>query len=392
MDCKQFFKYFIENNSTHTITAGLQHSVFNANINVSEIVRTILQKFGFENINCQKSGLPIMGESRAAKKISYKSGFDIMLNNLLTIINYEFAKYILFAINGKKVLEAIIENSKLDEINNYQSLLNNVIHWTNLFDKMNFKFDFKNFNDQIISVPFYKVHQTLNINDILNFIIEDLSSDKLKMSEFIDTKEIVLQTLDLIVDNCSQTIYAFNTIEGLILHLGVLDIGYSGSFIELINHLYISNPNYENVVKKYEMKNLFDNDLKPNLINYFKHLLENISNLHPDIVINMSETLLDRLVTIILNYYVTIGLNMRETYFITLGFGKESRIHFETVYRSIVQSKCNYHYLTQSQKVILHYALLTSDSITKTLSLIKNDDTKSNGSKQDDTADDYDNN
>ena len=376
MNARKFITHFIRNNQIHTIKDSFQQSQFNCNsIKISEIVKTILLKYEYADLECQQNGMPGDKISLEAKKMSYCTNFDILIDNILGVFGYEFCKYILFKINGVNILNKYINliNTKSNNFNTFEELVKNFM---TLFSSMNFKIkDQKKFETECKKTNFYSRHNTIQINDIFKGINKDIFTERNNIINFMEIKNGSLEILRVILNNVYNDKIVINTINELILEFGALDIdiGYNGSFFQLATKLYESNPYNDEILVKYELKTKINQTYILNLNQWFKNMIEKILKLYPNITLVIEEGLLTYLTNVIIDYIIFFGHNLAILYNITLGFEKASRIHFKTLYNAIMLTVPKYEDYTPSQKTLIHYVLLNKNSIQKSIEIVENE-------------------
>lgn len=387
MNARKFFTHFIQNNQLDSIRDSFQQSQFNCNsIKISEIVKTILLKYEYADLECQQNGMPGDKISLEDKKMSYCTNFDILIDNMLGVFGYEFCKYILFKINGINILNKYLNmiNVKSNSFNSFEDYIKNFM---TLFSSMNFKIkDQKKFEEDCKKTKFYLKHKSIQINDIFKGINKDIFCERNNIINFMEIKNGSLEILRVILNNVYNNKIVINTLNELILDFGSLDIdiGYNGSFIRLATRLYETNPYNDEVLMKYELKTKINQTYLLNLNQWFKNMIEKILKLYPDITLVIEEGLLSYLINVIIDYFIFFGHNLAILYNITLGFEKASRIHFKTLYNAILLTVPKYEDYTPSQKTLIHYILLNRNSIQKSIEMVENE--MKNANKKEDNS------
>ena len=94
-----------------------------------------------------------------------------------------------------------------------------------------------------------------------------------------------------------------------------------------------------------------------------------ISEKCPDYTINLNKDFKEQLINIVIDYFICFGINIAEYYNIIMNFEKTCRIHFKTIYHSILMCKVKYTDYTPSQKTLIHYSLLSSVSLLKSIEI-----------------------
>ena len=122
---------------------------------------------------------------------------------------------------------------------------------------------------------------------------------------------------------------------------------------------------------QFELKSMINQDIIPNMNLYFEKLLKDINDLHQDFKINLTEDFKFYIINIIIDYFINFGIKLSEYYNIIRNFDKTCRIHFKTIYHTILMNCPKYKFLTESQKTVIHYSILTQNNIEKALKLLK---------------------
>jgi hypothetical protein len=373
MNSRKFFTHFIENDKTDIIKNGFQQSQFNcSSIKISDIIKTILLKYEYGDLGCQQNGMPADKSLIESKKMSYCTNFDIIIDNILGLFGYEFCKYILFKINGTILLNKYLNIIKT-ECNNYSSFEEMLHNFITIFTSMNFKIkDQRKFEADCKQTSFYLKHNTILINEIFKGINKDIFTERNNIINFNEIKNGSLEILHVIIDNVCTEKVVINTLNELIIEFGNMDVdvGYSGSFIQIATKLYENTPFTDEVLSKYELKTKINQSYFQNLNQWFKNMIERILKLYPNITLIIDDGLINYLINIIVDYFIYLGHNMAILYNITLGFEKASRIHFKTIYNAIMITISKYDDYTPSQKTILHYVLLNRNNIQKSIEMI----------------------
>lgn len=374
MNARKFFTHFIQNKQTDIIKNSFQQSQFNCtSIKISDIVKTILLKYEYGDLGCQQNGMPGDKSLIDSKKMSYCTNFDILIDNILGVFGYEFCKYILFKINGVSILHKYLDmiNTECNNFNIFEDYIKNFIV---LFSSMNFKFkNHKNFENECKQTKFYLKHNTIQIDEIFKGIHRDIFNERNNIINFNEIKKGSLEILTIILNNVYNDKIIINTLNELIIEFNDLDIdiGYSGSFIQMATKLYETNPYNDEILTKYELKSKINQSYTLNLNQWFKNMIEKILKLYPDIILNIDDGLLNYLTNIIIDYFIFLGHNLAILYNNTLGFEKASRIHFKTLYNAVMLTVSKYDDYTPSQKTLIHYVLMNRNNIQKSIEMIE---------------------
>lgn len=369
MNCEDFLNYFISTKSENTIKYGLQHSEFVTNVNIHNLIKNILMKYSYSDIHCQQNGMPVTKKT-VVKKVSFCTSFDTLIDNLLILFGYEFSKYILYRINSKHLLKKLLVEINNEKINNYASLTDHLKLFIKIFNKANLHLTDK-FLEEYHKTAFYYCYKS--DKNIFELLLNDINTQSKCVSNFIETKKMIQLILKLILSNSTfeKKEIVINSINDLIFETEFLDVGYEGSFLRLADDLYNENRNNEQFIIQFELKSMINQDIIPNMNLYFEKLLKDINDLHQDFKINLTEDFKFYIINIIIDYFINFGIKLSEYYNIIRNFDKTCRIHFKTIYHTILMNCPKYKFLTESQKTVIHYSILTQNNIEKALKLLK---------------------
>lgn len=384
MDCRQFFETCISKNKLHVIKNGFQFSDFNPpNVKIFEIVRSIINNYDYEFLKCQQNGIPLDKIVNPDKKMSYCTGFDIIINNLLGIYGYEFSKYIMMRINAKHILTDYLKIVD-SEINNFQTLQLYVENFVKLFVSMNIKItNYSKFEEEYAETSFGKRHQVSGVDEIFKCIFSDIHKEFNNITSLEEIKLASIETLNLIIKHTSQSKIVINTLNDLVIDFGDIDIdiGYKDSFLLIAETLYKYGNCTDELLIKYDLKNKIT-QFNKNIEQWLNNLVEKIINMYPEIKININAGLITYIGEILIDWFINLGINIAILYNITINFEKASRIHFKTIFNAILMNVPKYKSYNPSQLTLIHYVLLNKLSIQKTLKIIDPEQVKKKGRKQ----------
>lgn len=368
MDCEQFIKYFITTNSLDSICHGFQQSMFNPNIDIYKLFKKIISTYEYSDVKCQQSGIPI--EKRVPdKNPSYCTDTDIRINNILTIFCYEFVKYVMIKTNGEALLSRLGKNISADD--NFVKLKNHFNLWIKIYRSSGMYIDnWDKFNKAYKKTLFYGCHKVDSIDKIFESMGCDIDSKCDKTFEFLEVKKMTMTLFELIL-KCSSDAKTINlfTLGDLIIDIKELDVGYNGSFFQMANDLYESCPDNSKFIDAFGLRSIINTDIVPNLSIQFDKLLMMIQKLQPEYTVILDNGLKQILINIIIDFYISFSINLAETYNNMLSFEKTNRIHFKTLFGVLVTNKVKYSSFEESQKTLLHYALLIPKDIAKAIKI-----------------------
>ena len=195
----------------------------------------------------------------------------------------------------------------------------------------------------------------------------------------IEIKEESINILKLILNfSCKiNKNITINSIDDLIIdNLNEFDIGYQGSFLKIWKKYYESNPKNDEIIIKYDLKFVLD-ELVQRISDYFTQLLIKIKSMYPDCEIEFTCNFLNEIINIIFDFYIHLGIEMAEEYAINKCFGQSSKMHFKTLFVSLKRLIVKNENFNDSQLLLMHYTLLTSEKLIKFISepvKVDNDD------------------
>lgn len=384
MDSRKFFEHFNSNDKLGIIKNGFQFSDFNPppNIKIYEIVRSVINNYGYELLRCQQNGIPLDKNLNVEKKMSYCTGFDILISNLLGIYGYEFCKYILFKINFKNVLNNYIKiiEEKSVNFNTLQLYLENFVK---LYMSMKIRIiNFDKFEEDYLKTVFGNKHRSTDISEIFREMFSDIQRQYSDIINFEEIKLAILDVLRIVIKHAITTKITINTLDDLIVNFGNIDIdiGYRDSFLRIAEIMYKNGNCPDDILIEYDLKNKINQFVK-NIEQWLNNLIDNIAKLYPTIKLNVDPGLLTYVSEILIDWFINLSINIATLYNITINFEKASRIHFKTIYNAIIINTPKYIYYNPSQLTLIHYALLSKNSITKTLTLLNKSNDKKKGKK-----------
>jgi len=364
VDISAFFDFYIKNSKFDIIKYGFEKSEFNKNIPFHKICQIMLEKRTYSLYNLALTGLPRKYNNK--QKITFDKSFDLLIDNLQVIFNYEISKYILFRINSDYLLKRIrceIENDNSnDELIEYFKL------FFNIYNKFEYKvIDQINFSKEIKKTQFYDKHRTDNISGVINGINKDLdalSACNINMVHQICETSIKLLDIILKYSKKSENI-VINSIDDLIINnLKKFDICYEGSFLRLWKRYYESNPNNDEIIKEYNMEIVL-NELMININDTFIQIKKSINEVQPMYNIEFTDNFMNEIINIIFDFYIHLGIEMAKEHALNKCFAQSSKMHFKTLYTTLLRLLVKGDAYTESQLLVLHYALLTSDKLIK---------------------------
>lgn len=387
VDIESFLRYHIINNRFDIIKYGIEKSEFNPGIPFHTICQIMLEQREYSLFNLSLTGLPRKFNNK--QKITFDKSFDLVVDNIQSIFNYEISKYLLFQINSDILLNRIIDKIATDGIQ-LKNMKQYFKLWLTIYNKYKYRLiddsidgnKLNEFMSKIEQTPFYQKHKPIknSVSSILSGIMDDLNelNDKV-LSTIIEIKEVSLNILKLVMEYSikQSTNITINSIDDLIIdstdnvQLNEFDVGYQGSFLKLWRNYYLSNPNNSKIIKEYKLENTI-NELSTRLYDYYINLIMMFKKLHPTYEIEFTQKFILELFNIIIDFYIHLGMEMAEEHAENKCFAQSSKMHFKTLFVSLKRIIAKNETYDESQLLVLHYVLLTSEKLNKAYEDIKN--------------------
>jgi hypothetical protein len=376
VDIESFLKYYMNNNRYSSIKYGIEKSEFNPGVPFHSICQAMLERREYSLFNLSLTGLPRKYNNK--QKITFDKSFDLVVDNIQAIFNYELSKYLLFNINSDALLNRIIDKISSDDLQ-LKNIKQYFKLWRIIYNKYKYKLDenkLDEFIQKIEQTPFYEKHNIVkgSISNILSGIIDDLNDlDNKVLSTVIEIKEVSLNILKLIMEYSikSSNNITIDDIDDLIIDdLNEFDIGYQGSFLKLWKNYYLSNPNNLKIIKEYKLEALI-NELSQKMFDYYVNLILMFKRIHPTYEIEFTQKFIVEMLNIIIDFYIHLGMEMAEEHAENKCFAQSSKMHFKTLFVSLKRIIPKNEIFNESQLLLIHYTLLTSEKLNKAYEDIK---------------------
>ena len=376
VDIESFLKYYINNNRYSSIKYGIEKSEFNPGVPFHSICQAMLERREYSLFNLSLTGLPRKYNNK--QKITFDKSFDLVVDNIQAIFNYELSKYILFNINSDALLNRIIDKISSDDLQ-LKNIKQYFKLWRVIYNKYKYKLNenkLDEFIQKIEQTPFYEKHNIVkgSISNILSGIIDDLNDlDNKVLSTVIEIKEVSLNILKLIMEYSikSSNNITIDSIDDLIIDdLNEFDVGYQGSFLKLWKNYYLSNPNNLKIIKEYKLETLI-NELSQKMFDYYVNLILMFKRIHPTYEIEFTQKFIVEMLNVIIDFYIHLGMEMAEEHAENKCFAQSSKMHFKTLFVSLKRIVPKNETFNESQLLLIHYALLTSEKLNKAYEDIK---------------------
>lgn len=337
-------KFFIENRNIQSVsTSFLTEKIPKFGLLITEILNQSCPKL----LNNTYDGLPSKDRST---KASFCKEFDIKIENLMALFNYEFCYLVISKINVKTICLNLLRDGKFDEcMNTYET------------SEMKFM-NSKKFQSEFQKTKFYQFHfedSRIDIDSnvlrqsILSKIKDDLKMAKIDIENSDDIYQNAQTILNLLIEDSSVNLKINISIKDLL----------TTKFFSIAGNL---RNNYEKIIEQYGLKKTIDENIISNLATVnFPFLITKINQIYPKFSIKYDE----RMLTMIVNYFIELGLQFQREIFILVNYGKSSRVRFESIFRAV--TSIPYSRLNSEHYTFIHYILFTNSDISKGLELTK---------------------
>lgn len=423
MDLRQFITVHKNNGTIDSIIDGFEKSTFvEPNTDTSTLIKSILsalisdaegekQKI-YNQLQSGGLGNNKSEKTEISKKQSFCTEFNQMVVNILSLLGFEFSKYLFVLIGAKCMI--IQEVKEISESQDYETILKHVINiknFMNLGDCGAMEQDLSEYEPPIdIDDEFYDVYgesddfdEKRNYaeievsnrkNQIFNKIINNIK--RLIKSEnvlsFEEDRQEWYATLTEMIDHMILRTYHVNSVDDLCLNLSDLNVCYDKSFIKMFEILYkesFADIPYELWTSYKPHIRYIENELKldikcgkylTNFNKYFhkvydetlKSVLEVVDQsdiLKVDITDKMYELLSD----ITFNLYVNISKKIACNQLTHAYFGKSTRIQFIQMFQALMDCSPRFYVFSKSQRMTLHYILLSKRAINDSIAIVNGD-------------------
>lgn len=387
VDIESFLRYHMVTNRFDTIKYGIEKSEFNPGIPFHTICQMMLEQREYSLFNLSLTGLPRKFNNK--QKITFDKSFDLVVDNIQAVFNYEISKYLLFQINSDALLTRIINKIATDGVQ-LKNMKQYFKLWLLIYNKYKYRLNndddkLNEFMSKIEQTPFYQKHKVNknSVSSILSGIMDDLNELDADgrtaiLSTIVEVKEVSLNVLKLVMEYSvkQSNNITIDSINDLIIdsedgiQLNEFDVGYQGSFLKLWRNYYLSNQNNSKIIREYKLENII-NELSARLYDYYIKLIQTFKNLHPEYEIEFTQKFIIELFNVIFDFYIHLGMEMAEEHAENKCFAQSSKMHFKTLFVSLKRIIAKNESYDESQLLVLHYALLTSEKLNKAYEDIK---------------------
>lgn len=368
-------EFFFRN--THNIASFGSSFLNDKSPQIYKIFKEVFEQIAIPSLNNKQNGFPTL---ESAKKPSFCSDFSTRFNNLFGFFNYEFCYMVIKKINIKKCLYNLIKEQQIkNAIMLYNSsklkFLNSPSFRTRFKETDFYNFHFCNEDIQRISDIQENVQEnnSSNINNVLN--VPNIRENVLDIQPDLLRKMIFDK---IIGDIANATIHTREDVyneSSKVLRL-IIDDSIENRNIKITSDDFISTPffrtasrlqlNFEHIKTTLNLHGLINDELKPNMRDVnFSYLIDLIKNNFEGYTISYDAKMLD----IIINYFIELSITLHREIIMIVGFEKSSRIQLVHILKSV--ANIPYANLKPDQMQAIHYALFTSDDISKGYELVQ---------------------
>lgn len=404
MDLRNFIEVNMEEGYIGSVLGGAESSMFHPmSVDASALIKKLLDISDADKLQIIYSQLQSGGISETQlnmgfirKKLSFCTDFSTIINNILTMLGYDFAKH-LIALNTLNLrLESLV-----NEIRNAKSYeqCKCLIHYV--------------YN--ILSLDIFEITDEF---DVTIYETPDISYTKNIPTSKISFLEIVLENIDKLITMKNKALinkdrtnwanmlsdlirhmkineYIVDSIDDLCIILGDYDVGYKGSFLRQFNTLY--NENYADVPptiltdeyienKKPHIEMLLSVDFENyrNYLHGFNKYFRNVYKLcytnvcekelqgKEFVKVNITDKFYEKTSHVVLNLFIRIAKNITSAQSIQSYFGKSNRVQFIQIISALIGCQPRTDEFTDSQREAIHYFLLTSRLLNDSYTMLIN--------------------
>jgi hypothetical protein len=188
---------------------------------------------------------------------------------------------------------------------------------------------------------------------IISIIKQDLNTAKVDIENSDDIYQNTQEILNLMINDSCVNLKINITVKDL---LKMKFFGIAGNL----------RNNYDKIIDSFGLKKTIDENIISNLATVnFPLLITKINQIYPKFSIKYDEKML----TMIVNYFIELGLQFQREIFILVNYGKSSRVRFESIFRAV--TSIPYSRLSSEHYAFIHYVLFTNSDIAKGLELTK---------------------
>ena len=126
----------------------------------------------------------------------------------------------------------------------------------------------------------------------------------------------------------------------------------------------------DKIIDEYNIGGIID-EIVGSIENMFMIILRKIKNIHPDYSIELTKDFKIEIIEIIFDFFIHLGIEIAEEHSVNKCFNQSSKIHFKIIYTCLKRLLIKNDKYTESQLLVLHYILLSSDKIEKMIEDIK---------------------
>ena len=261
MDLKKFIEVNIESGCISAVLGGAESSAFYPeNIDMASFIKQLLDKSDADKqqifSQLQSGGISEtqLNTGIVKKKLSFCTDFPIIINNILTLLGYDYAKHLIalftLPLRLKTLIKDLIHLKSYEDCKLYIQYIYNILSLKNSagMDIFEIGEGFKPESYAILDEEFMEFSKISMHSYVgkLSFLDNVLG----KIDKLIAHKNIVLlnkdkqnwtRVLNDLLENITYHPYEIGSVDDLCIYLNDFDVGYKGSFLKQFNMLYREN-------------------------------------------------------------------------------------------------------------------------------------------------------
>lgn len=404
MDLRKFIEVNISEGYINSILGGAESSMFHPmNIDVSNLIKRLLDLSDADKqqiySQLQSGGISEtqLTTGIIKKKLSFCTDFSVIINNILTLLGYDFAKHLIALLTLNIRLECLVANIReaksYEQCKEYIQYVRNILSLNML--TISDGFDLSKYANPDTTYLSEKVptSKTSFIDEVLREVDRLIV---LKNKALINKDRTLWANIlaDLIAHTTVND-YVVKTVDDLCIYLGNFDVGYAGSFLRQFGMLY--RENYADIPPEILSDEYIANN-HPHLDflasidfdNYQTYLIgfnkyyKNVYKICVNDVcevelkdktymsIKIQDELYDQLSHITLNLFIKIAKNIASAQSIQSYFGKSNRVQFIQIISALIGCQPRAEEFSESQREAIHYFLLTSRLLNDSYTMLIN--------------------
>ena len=404
MDLRKFIEVNISEGYINSILAGAESSAFHpVNVDAATLIKRLLDLSDADKqqiySQLQSGGISEtqLTTGIIRKKLSFCTDFSVIINNILTLLGYDFAKHLiaLLTLNLRldMLIKSIREAKSYEQCKEYIQYVRNILSLNMLTISDDFslaKYATPDTNYLCEKIPITKISF---IDEILREVDKLIA---LKNKALINKdRTLWANILADLVSNATINDYVVKSVDDLCIYLGNYDVGYSGSFLRQFGMLYrenyadvppeiLGNEYIANNYPHLEFLSSIDFDNYQTYLVGFNKYYKGIYKLCVNDIcevelkgkecmhVIIQDELYDQLSHITLNLFIKIAKNIASAQSIQSYLGKSNRVQFIQIISALIGCQPRAEEFTDSQREAIHYFLLTSRLLNDSYTMLIN--------------------